>query len=143
MHEAPSAAVPVDLSEGGPTRALGARMAWFAAALCFVLSALALYWTQYSINTTAYRASFLALVLTLAFILYPALPGAARRDRVQIVDWLLALLAAASLFYLVTHIEAVKARATQPHDIEVLFGAALIVCILEATRRTIGRTLHP
>ena len=138
MSDTPQAAVPVDLSEGGPARTLGPRMAWLVAGLAFVLSALALYWTQYSIGTTAYRAMFLGLVLTLAFIIYPALPNRATRDRVQIVDWLLALAAAAALVYLVTHVEATKARATRPLEIEVWLGAALILCVLEATRRTIG-----
>jgi len=141
MTEAPQVAVPVDLSEGGPARKLGARMAWLVAALAFVLSALALYWTQYSIGTAVYRAAFLGLVLTLAFIVYPVLPGRGNRDRVQIVDWLLAAAAAIALFYLVTHVEAVKSRATRPLDYEIVLGAALIVCILEATRRTIGWVL--
>jgi TRAP transporter 4TM/12TM fusion protein len=141
MSEAPQVAVPADLSEGGPARRLGPRMAWLVAGLAFVLSALALYWTQYSIGTTAYRATFLGLVLTLAFIIYPAMPWRPNRDRVQIVDWLLALAAVAALFYLVTHVEAVKSRATRPLDVEIWLGAALIVCILEATRRSIGWVL--
>ena len=35
------------------------------------LSVYALYWTQYSITTQVYRATFLMLVLVLSFVLYP------------------------------------------------------------------------
>ncbi len=48
-----------------PTRNLAGAMAWLAGGLAFCLAALALYWTQYSIGTTTYRAAFLGFVLTL------------------------------------------------------------------------------
>ena len=116
-------------------------MAWVVGALAFVLAALALYWTQYSIGTTAYRAAFLGLVLALSFLLYPARQGGRYRDHVWIVDWLLIAAGTAALVYLATHIEEVKTRATRPLEIEVWFGGALIVCVLEATRRTTGLAL--
>ncbi len=137
-------AAPVDdllAADEQPTRRLSGAMAWVAGALAFVLAALALYWTQYSIGTTTYRAAFLGLVLTLAFLVYPAWLQSKHRDRVWIVDWLLVAISAAALIYLATHIEAVKTRATRPLDIEVWFGGGLILCILEATRRTTGWAL--
>jgi TRAP transporter 4TM/12TM fusion protein len=106
--------------------------------LAFVLSALALYWTQYSIGTTSYRAMFLGLVLTLAFLLYPAAQSGTYRDRVWIIDWVLIAIGAAALVYLATHIEEVKTRATRPLELEIWLGGGLIFCILEATRRTTG-----
>src|SRR5262249_17399192 len=99
------------------------------------------YWTQYSIGTTTYRAAFLGLVLVLAFLMYPAAETSKYRDRVWVVDWLLAAIAVAALAYLATHIEEVKTRATRPLEIEVWLGAGLILCILEATRRTTGWAL--
>ena len=116
-------------------------MAWLAGALAFVLAGLALYWTQYSIGTTAYRAAFLGLVLALSFLLYPAWQRGRWRDQVWIVDWLLIALGAAALIYLSTHIEEVKTRATRPLEIEIWLGVGLILCILEATRRTTGWAL--
>lgn len=46
---------------------------WLAAAgvLAAFVSIYALYWTQYSVTTQVYRATFLALVLVLSFFLYP------------------------------------------------------------------------
>ena len=58
-------------TEENPTRNLSGPTAWIAGALAFTLAALALYWTQYSIGTTTYRAAFLGFVLVLAFLLYP------------------------------------------------------------------------
>ncbi|MCE9521261.1 MAG: TRAP transporter fused permease subunit, partial [Alphaproteobacteria bacterium] len=137
----PAPANDLIVSDEQPTRKLRGRMAWAASALALVLAALALYWTQYSIGTTVYRAAFLGLVLTLAFLLYPAWEKSKHRDRVWLVDWLLALIGAAALIYLATHIEEVKTRATRPLEIEVWLGAGLILCVLEATRRTTGWVL--
>ena len=125
-------------TEEQPTRRLSAAMAWLVGALAFALAALALYWTQYSIGTTTYRAMFLGLVLALSFLLYPAWQKGLYRDRVWILDWLLIAIGTAALFYLATHIEEVKTRATRPEEIEIWLGIGLIVCILEATRRTTG-----
>jgi TRAP transporter 4TM/12TM fusion protein len=113
----------------------------FASALAFTLAALALYWTQYSIGTTQYRAAFLALVLTLAFLLYPVRQSGRWRDRIWIADAVLIALCVVSLAYLATHLEAVKMRATRPTELEIALGAALILGVLEATRRTTGATL--
>lgn len=129
------------IAEEQPTRRLTGPVAWIAGALAFALAALALYWTQYSIGTTTYRAAFLGLVLTLAFILHPTWLKSQHRDRVWIVDWLLVAIGVAALVYLATHIEAVKTRATRPLEIEVWLGGGLILCILEATRRTTGLAL--
>lgn len=126
------------LSDEQPARGLSPSMSWVANTICLVLACLALYWTQYSIGTTEYRAMFLALVLVLSFLLYPAWSNSRYRDQVWIVDWVFAAVAVASLVYLMTHVEAVKTRATRPIDIELWLGGGLILCILEATRRTTG-----
>ena len=54
-----------------PTRPLVGAWRWVAAILAAGLSVYALYWTQYSIATQVYRASFLMVVLALSFLLYP------------------------------------------------------------------------
>ena len=138
-----SSANPDDLpaTDEQPTRNLAGAMAWLAGGLAFCLAALALYWTQYSIGTTTYRAAFLGFVLTLSFLLYPVLQRSRSRDRVWIIDIVLALVACTALIYLATHIEDVKTRATRPLELEVWLGCGLIACILEATRRTTGLAL--
>ncbi|MBU6156172.1 MAG: TRAP transporter large permease subunit, partial [Alphaproteobacteria bacterium] len=137
-----SAAQPQNVqSEEQPQRQLSGVPAWVASGLLFALSALALYWTQYPIGTTLFRALFLMLVLALAFLLYPVIVRSAHRDRVWIIDWILIAVSVAALVYLITHVDASKTRATRPLEIEQWLGGALILCILEATRRTTGWAL--
>ena len=116
-------------------------MARVAGFLSLVLAILSLYWTQYSIDTISYRAAFVALVLVLAFLLYPASLPSKWKDQVWIADWILAAIAVVALAYLVLNIEEVKTRATRPLPIELWLGVGLILCILEATRRTTGAAL--
>src|SRR6186997_873331 len=54
-----------------PTRALDGPWRWVAGILAAALSLYALYWTQYSITTQIYRATFLMVALVLTFLLYP------------------------------------------------------------------------
>lgn len=137
-----SAAAPQTIqSEEQPQRQLAGFAGLVAAGLLFALSALALYWTQYSIGTTLFRAMFLMLVLALAFLLYPVFVRSAHRDRVWIVDWILIGVSVAALVYLIVQVDAVKTRAMRPLEIEQWLGGALILCILEATRRTTGWAL--
>lgn len=107
--------------------------------LSAALSVYALYWTQYTITTHVYRASFLLVVLVLTFCIYPL--GRRDRNRVPLYDLLLALVAAASLLYLLFIYESALQRITRPTAMEVLMGGLLIVLILEATRRTTGWAL--
>jgi len=54
-----------------PTRSLSGFWRVVFGILAVGLSAYALYWTQYSISTQAYRYSFLMLVLMASFLVYP------------------------------------------------------------------------
>jgi TRAP transporter 4TM/12TM fusion protein len=71
-------------SEGGPARRAEGWLGWLTAGSCFGIAVYALYWTQFAINTTTYRSSFLAINLALIFILYPILrlvPGKSTEAR--------------------------------------------------------------
>jgi hypothetical protein len=54
-------------NEGGPAAKVTGWLGWLTAGALFALSAYALYWTQFSVNTTVYRVSFLALGRVLVF----------------------------------------------------------------------------
>lgn len=122
-----------------PTRKLEGIWKWIAGILTAGLAIYALYWTQYSITTHIYRASFLLLVLVLTFIFYPA----ARRDRarVKIYDVLLGLAALVSLLFLLLVYESALQRIINPTVPELVMGGILILLVLEATRRTTGIAL--
>jgi TRAP transporter 4TM/12TM fusion protein len=136
-----AAATEAVITDEQPTRRLSGASAWVAGALAFAIGAVSLYWTQYSVNTTTYRALFLGLVLALAFLLYPLTQRVGQRHRVSIVDLIFTAISTAALLYLVTHVEELKTRATQPPEIAVWLGAGLMLAILEATRRTTGWAL--
>lgn len=122
-----------------PTRHLSGWWGSVASVLAAGLALYALYWTQYSITTHAYRASFLLVVLVLTFLYYPLI----RRDRqrVPFYDIVFAGLSVASLVYLLLVYESALQRITRPTPMELLMGGLLIVLILEATRRTTGWAL--
>lgn len=127
-------------SESGRTRRLSGWQSWLAAGLCAGLSLYALYWTQFAINTSIYRATFVGIVLAAAFLIFPLFPKGEGRH-VRIIDWILIALAVASITYLTTNLEATKMRATAPLAIEVWLGGILILLVLEATRRATGWAL--
>ena len=65
-------------SDGGPAQRLGGIAGVATNTVAFFLAAFALYWTQFSVNTTVYRASFLGIVLGLIFVLYPQVPKSSK-----------------------------------------------------------------
>ena len=79
-------------SEGGPAKRLTGWLGWLTGAAAFGLGAYSLYWTQFSINTTVYRSSFLGVALALIFLLYPLLRDAKETRRATIEEWCVALL---------------------------------------------------
>jgi TRAP transporter 4TM/12TM fusion protein len=127
-------------SEHGKMRHLAGWQSWLAAALCASLSLYALYWTQFSINTSIYRVTFLGLVLAAAFLIFPMFRSRTG-SHVRIVDWLLIAFAVVAIGYIATHLEATKTRATAPLPVEVWLGATLMLLVLEATRRATGLAL--
>ena len=184
-------------SEGGPAQRATGWLGWLTGIGAFGLGAYALFWTQFSVNTTFYRSSFLALTLALIFLLYPLVRGGKSSQprritseeliaallglgwiifvatearvfqrssfasglailvgmafatyplvtanrflaRTQVFDWLLVFVALYSSWYLLEFGEEIKTRATRPTADDLVLGAALMLLILEATRRTVG-----
>lgn len=121
------------------TRKLTGFWFWVASTLSIGLALYSLYWTQYSITTQVYRASFLLLVLVLSFLYYPMSKRA--RKGVTWFDLLLILLSCVTLIFLLLNYREALQRSTRPTDIEVILGGILIALSLEATRRTTGWAL--
>ncbi|MEN3973709.1 TRAP transporter fused permease subunit [Emcibacter sp. SYSU 3D8] len=187
-------ALAATLSDDGEPEYVQGWLKYATGAVAFALACYALYWTQFAINTTWYRASFLAIALALVFLRRPLVPPSTFRRatleewltagvalgliglvlhdtnlmqgdtkgclilaalavpfllypiatsvpivaRLRLSDWILAALAIWSAVYLATQIDLYKNRATRPTPEEIALGLALIVLILEATRRAIG-----
>ena len=84
-----------------------------------------------------YEMLFLAAVLTLTFILYPA----HRRFLAHvnpILDLFPAIASVAMALYVLLNFEQVIYRANSPTPTDFVFGVMAIVVVLEAARRTIG-----
>ena len=179
-------------SEGGPTRFPPGFLGRACFVACIALAVYALGWTQFSVNTAVYRATFLGAVLALVFVLIPAraptrgamaellavtavalgllafvviegklverspasvaiaglaalgfviAPLGARwpaLGRWRLDSWLFAALAIGGAVYLCLQIEHYKTRPTKPTAEELALGAALMLLVLEATRRAVG-----
>ena len=108
---------------------------------CAGLSLYAIYWVLNPVPAQRYRTSFLLVALAMTFLVYRgwgARDEKAKSESPGVTDWLLALGSVVALGYtLVTFDEFVR-RAAQPNDLDIVFGIATILLVLEATRRTVG-----
>lgn len=128
--------------EEAPTRTLPRALARLASLLSGALALYALFWTQVSLTTQVYRATFLLGTLVLVFLLFPMRKGEkAATGRSLALDALWIIAAGASLGYLVMNFEEALHRVTSPTDAELVLGGLLLAAVLEATRRTTGWAL--
>jgi TRAP transporter 4TM/12TM fusion protein len=128
-----------DLAYESPTRDLRGAPGALASTLSVALSAYALYWVVGVVQPQVYRITFLLLALALSFLLYPR--GRTDRARVPLVDWLLIAISVTALLWPIVDFEQFIYRAAEPTVVDAVLGAASIVVILEATRRTAGPIL--
>ncbi|KPQ21323.1 MULTISPECIES: TRAP transporter permease [unclassified Halomonas] len=91
-------------------------------------------------NATQARSIHLAFALFLAYMAYPALKHSPR-DRIPVLDWVLAAVAAFCGAYMFIFYEGLSDRPGSPLLIDVVVGIAGIVLLLEATRRALGPPL--
>ncbi|AOF86732.1 TRAP transporter, 4TM/12TM fusion family protein [Hydrogenophaga sp. RAC07] len=103
---------------------------WYASPLPFALGFGIL-------NDTEARAIHLGFALFLAFLAWPAFKGSPR-NRVPVVDWLLALVAAFCGAYIMLFYAELATRPGQPNTMDIVVGSAGVLLLLEATRRAVG-----
>src|SRR5258708_821862 len=84
-----------------------------------------------------YEMIFLAAILTLTFLLYPAHPRFLKRVN-PVLDILPAIASVAIALYVLLNFEQVIYRANSPTPTDFVFGIVAIVVVPEASRRTIG-----
>ncbi|MFY0666040.1 MAG: TRAP transporter permease [Natronospirillum sp.] len=92
------------------------------------------------LSTTLARPIHLSFAIFLAFMMFPAFKRS-RRDRIPVIDILLALMASASSLYLVVNYEALSQRPGIPNTADLVFAGVGLVLLLEATRRVLGKPL--
>jgi TRAP transporter 4TM/12TM fusion protein len=80
------------------------------------------------------RAVHLAFVMALVFLLYPA-KQSSPKDKIPLMDFALAAVAAYSALYLVINFNELVNRAGLPTQMDIVMGFVCILLLLEATRR--------
>jgi TRAP transporter 4TM/12TM fusion protein len=105
-------------------------------ALAVAMSAFHLYAAYAIVPTQTLRPVHVGFVLVLCFLMFPA--AARWRHRILWWDWIAALLAVATVAYLIQGGDDITDRNTSPEPWDIAFGVALIVLVMEAMRRTSG-----
>jgi len=125
----------VEAEEGAANKLAGWQNA-LVLAVAFVMSAFHLYTAYAIVPTQTLRPIHVGFVLFLCFLVFPV----AQRYRHRIVwwDWLAALLAVGVVVYLIQGGDDMMDRNTAPDPLDIAFGIALIVLVMEAMRRTSG-----
>jgi TRAP transporter 4TM/12TM fusion protein len=140
--------------EDQPSRRLGGPVRIVVTTLCCALALFAVkqvFWPS-SDGIQHYLSLFLAAVLPLTFLLFPARPARPvaeerpgdppRVERPSALDWILAIAAAAAALYpILTGFDEFLNRQALPSSTDVAMGFVVLVLILEATRRTTGWVL--
>jgi TRAP transporter 4TM/12TM fusion protein len=111
-------------------------LATFLAAVAVASSAFHLYAAYAIVRTDHLREVHVGIVLFLSFMLFPI----AKRFRHRLMWWdvIFALVAVATVVYMVAGGDDFTDRNTNPNLWDRVFGIALIVLVIEAVRRTSG-----
>jgi len=125
----------IEAEEGATNRYRG----WLAGAITLFaigISVFHLYGALYVIPAQFFRTAHVALILCLAFLLFPML----RRFRNRLMWWdvIFAVLSLATLVYVLIEGWSFAERNIAPTRWDVVMGWVLIALILEATRRSSG-----
>jgi TRAP transporter 4TM/12TM fusion protein len=125
----------IEEEEGVQNKFTGA-MAAFITAVAVVMSLFHLYASYAIVRTEVLRATHVAFVLFLSFLIFPV--AKRFRHRVMPWDWVMALLGVAVCAYLISQGDDFFDRSIVPNDWDVVFGVILVVLVLEAMRRSTG-----
>lgn len=91
-------------------------------------------------NSAESRSIHLAFAIFLGFMAFPALKRSPR-ERVPVLDWVLAIAASFCAAYLFIFYSELASRPGNPTTMDVVIGVAGLVLLLEATRRALGPPL--
>ncbi len=95
--------------------------------------------TVVHLNAQVHRTTFIALVLFLAYLLYPAKKDAPKNtNKVPIYDIILAFASAGSFLYMGINYEQLVAQAGHYTQIDIAVALIAIVLLFEACRRVVG-----
>ena len=122
--------------EEGASNRLSGRMGIFITVIAVIMSLFHLYAAYSIVPTQTLRPVHVGFMLFLSFLLFPV--AKRFRHRAYWWDWAAALVSVAIIAYLIAGGDDFTDRATTPNRWDLILGVALIVLVLEATRRTSG-----
>ncbi len=125
----------IEAEEGASNRLSGA-MGIFVTFVAVAMSLFHLYAAYDVVPTQTLRPVHVGFMLFLSFLLFPV--AARFRDRARWWDWAAALISVGIVAYMLLGGDDFTDRATTPNRWDMVLGLALIVLVLEATRRTSG-----
>jgi TRAP transporter 4TM/12TM fusion protein len=128
----------IEEEEGAANRLVGA-LGIFVTLCAVVMSLFHLYAAYSIVPTQTLRAVHVAFVLFVSFLVFPI--AVRYRNRIMWWDWLLALLSVAIVVYMIQGGDDFTDRNTMPEPLDIFFGVALILLIMEAMRRTNGMVM--
>ncbi len=128
-------------------RPMGPPATWLVGVLLAILSGFHYYTAGFGLLREAtHRGVHLAFVLGLIFLVF----GISKKNKpsrfptiglIPVYDWLLAIIAAVTCFYVPFVFDDLAFRVGDPLPVDVIFGSLMIFLTLEATRRSMGPAL--
>lgn len=122
--------------EEGASNRLSGKMGIFVTVVAVIMSLFHLYAAYDIVPTQTLRPVHVGFMLFLSFLLFPV--AARFRNRARWWDWAAALLSIGIIAYMLMGGDDFTDRATTPSNWDQILGVALILLVLEATRRTTG-----
>ena len=122
--------------EEGAANHLAGALGLFVTLAAVLMSVFHLYAAYSIVPTQTLRPVHVAMVLFVSFLCFPI--SRRFRNRVMWWDWLMAALSVAVVVYMLMGGDDFTDRNTSPERLDIVFGVALILLIMEAMRRSNG-----
>ena len=123
------------------SRKLRGKVYFFVTTVAILMSFYHLYTAGVGVPTAMiHRSRHLAFALFLCFLYFP-FSSKSKRDRISFIDWIFAISGAIVALYTSAVYEHLVFRVGNPTTVDLVFGIALVVLILEATRRSVSPAL--
>jgi len=124
----------------------------------FIVPFVAIVWCLFQMSiaswlileSTYIRAIHLACAMAITFWGYPALRKTSDKgfrkfiaptNKIPLLDWIFGIVAVLAALYIAIDYEGISMRMGIPNTRDIIFGAALVITLLEAARRAIGPAL--
>jgi TRAP transporter 4TM/12TM fusion protein len=119
-------------------RVFGGKLKIFVTIITVLLAVFHLYTSMFGLLPAMRQRSFhVAFVLFLVFLLYPSTKNS-RTDRPSTVDWMCAIAAFTSTFYVFICYKSIATRGGMATSHELYLGMVMLAMVFEAARRVMG-----